>query len=226
VIRAVLFDFYGTLARAVSWGPTVQEVLASHGVELNPEAQARWRDEATDGVEHIEHSVDRARYVAWERARLTRLTTACGVAQPEAVVEALYRAIKAFTLVAYDEVRDVLDDLRARRIVLAVCSNWDWDLTGAIEGSGLAAGLFDAVVTSAQAGARKPHPRIYERTLDRCGGIAPQDALFVGDTWGPDVEGPRRMGMRSVQVCREGEGRPGGEGAPRITDLWGVADFL
>ena len=30
------------------------------------------------------------------------------------------------------------------------------------------------------------------------------DALFVGDTWGPDVEGPRAVGMAPVYLSREG----------------------
>ena len=59
MIRAILFDFYGTLARAVTWGPTIEEVLRGYGVELDPAIRARWRDEAIDGVEHLEHSVDR-----------------------------------------------------------------------------------------------------------------------------------------------------------------------
>lgn len=225
--RAILFDFYGTLARATAWGPTLADVLAEHSLALDPEARSRWRDEAIDGVDHVEHSVDRRTYVAWERARLGRLATACGAADPEPVVEALYRALKNFTLEAYEEVPDVLGGLRADGHTVAVCSNWDWDLGRAMARSGLALEEFDVIVTSAQAGARKPHPRIYEYTLERCG-VAAEEALFVGDTWGPDVEGPTSMGMRAALVWREGE-RDGQEPPPAaqcIPDLRGLGDLL
>src|SRR5436309_823923 len=82
---------------------------------------------------------------------------------------------------------------------IAVCSNWDWHLDRAMAQAGLD-GLVDVMVTSAQAGARKPHPRIFERTLEKCRVTDPAEVVFVGDSWGPDVEGPSAMGMRPVHV--------------------------
>lgn len=80
MVSAVLFDFYGTLARAVSWGPTLEDVLARRGLHLDPDVHDRWQAESTDGVEHAEASIDRDRYVAWERERLCRLVEGCGAA--------------------------------------------------------------------------------------------------------------------------------------------------
>ena len=54
----------------------------------------------------------------------------------------------------------------ARGLRLAICSNWDWDLEPAVAEAGLA-GRFDIVVSSAWAGARKPHPRIYRYLLEQ-----------------------------------------------------------
>jgi putative hydrolase of the HAD superfamily len=101
---------------------------------------------------------------------------------------------------AYDEVAQVLSELRERGLALAICSNWDWDLVQAVEAAGLL-GSVDVTVSSAWVGARKPHPRIYRHTLERLG-VAPEDALFVGDNWACDVEGPRALGMRAVYVRR------------------------
>ena len=82
------------------------------------------------------------------------------------------------------------------------------------------------VVTSAQAGARKPHPRIYQVTLERCG-VAAADALFVGDTWGPDVEGPRAAGLHPVLVWRNGAEAPADvPGVHRVADLRGVLELV
>ncbi|MFM8304566.1 MAG: HAD family hydrolase, partial [Actinomycetota bacterium] len=49
--------------------------------------------------------------------------------------------------------------------------------------------------------AGKPHPRIYEHTLARTS-ADPEQTLFVGDTWGPDVVGPQAFGMTPLYLLR------------------------
>jgi putative hydrolase of the HAD superfamily len=45
----------------------------------------------------------------------------------------------------------------------------------------------------------KPHPIIFETAL-RESGAAAKDAVFIGDNWEADVDGPRRVGMSSIYV--------------------------
>ena len=208
----MLFDFFGTLARALSWGPGPAEVLAGHGLALDPAAFARWQHEGADGADHGPHSADRDRYVAWERARWRALAAGCGAGPDrlEAVSDALLVASKDYVLAAYDDAPTTLSALRDLGVTVAVCSNWDWDLDVALDTCGLS-GLVDVAVTSARAGARKPHPRIYEAALAACG-AAPADTLFVGDTWLADVIGPAAAGIRPVHLCRTGEGTGEGTG--------------
>jgi putative hydrolase of the HAD superfamily len=104
---------------------------------------------------------------------------------------------------AYDEVAGVLDELRAAGVPIVVCSNWDWDLREAVEAAGLTDRV-DVMVSSAWAGARKPHPRIFRRTLEAARITEGSGLVFVGDTWGPDVEGPLAMGMRPLYLRRLG----------------------
>src|ERR1700734_3737179 len=73
-----------------------------------------------------------------------------------------------------------LPELRRGGFTIAVCSNWGWDLASDIATAGLAASI-DVFVTSAQAGYRKPHPRIYHHTLERAG-FSAHDAVFIGDS--------------------------------------------
>ncbi|HEX2041090.1 MAG TPA: HAD family hydrolase [Acidimicrobiales bacterium] len=229
--RAAIFDFYGTLARAVRWGPSVADVFAGLGHRLDEEAYEAWRGEVFDGMEHLAQSESRDLYLAWERARLRRLGTASGVG-PEDVEELaaeLHRAMQDFRLAAYDEVPEVLAELRRRGLVVAVCSNWTWDLDVALKQCALS-GAADVVVTSAQAGVRKPHPRIFSLTLERCG-VAPAEAVFVGDTWYPDVEGALAAGLRPVHVWRPEEAvgaepPPLPAGVQRVSDLSGVLELV
>ena len=189
----------------MAWGDTHEQVFARHGVPFDAE---RWGwnfvGEANDGDEHLEHSASRDAYMAWEVDRLRRRARNCGVGEDdlEALVADLHTASKTYTLKAYDEVPEVVDALRRRGVTVAICSNWDWDLERAVAAAGLDA-YFDVVVTSAQAGARKPHPRIFRHTLERCG-VAADEALFAGDTVFADVDGPLALGMAAVHVWRPG----------------------
>jgi HAD superfamily hydrolase (TIGR01509 family) len=72
-----------------------------------------------------------------------------------------------------------LDALRSAGLALACVANWDvslflhlWRLD--------VADRFEAVLTSAEAGAEKPDPRIFLLTLERLG-VPPQRALHIGD---------------------------------------------
>ncbi|OQY65616.1 MAG: hypothetical protein B6D46_13010 [Polyangiaceae bacterium UTPRO1] len=59
--------------------------------------------------------------------------------------------------------------------------------------------LFDAVVDSAHVGVRKPDPRIFRIALERLGGLAPKDAVFLDDFPG-NVVAAERLGMRGILV--------------------------
>jgi putative hydrolase of the HAD superfamily len=201
--QAVLVDFYGTLARATQW-VSVDVVLAEHGVELAEEVRDRFWNDGLDGIDHFEHSHSRDHYVDWQRNRLLSMLSETDLhpGEYEVVLEKLAKGNEARVLEAYDETLDVLAAVRERGCTVAICSNWDWDLAEAVEESGVTDAV-DVVVSSAWAGARKPHPRIFEHTLEKVG-VAPADSLFVGDTWGPDVVGPRAMGMTPLYLQRVG----------------------
>ena len=230
--KAVLLDFYGTLARASTWGPTRKDVLEARGFVVPEDVFQQARDDAIDGIEHLEHSRSAEHYEAWERDRLLRFVTQCGVGADDAgpLVDDLYTATKSFRLEAYPETAEVLTDLGSRGIALAVCSNWDWHLDRALAQAGIE-GLVDVVVTSARAGARKPHPRIFRQTLEACR-VDAADAIFVGDSWGPDVEGAAAVGLRSVHVWRpewrdeRPEPPPVSDGIARIPDLRRLLDLV
>lgn len=201
--EAVVLDFYGTLARATGW-VSVDEVLAEHGVELADEIRRRFWQGELDGIEHLEQSRSRDHYVAWQQERLLAMLAETDLhpGEYELVREKLRSGNEQRTLEAYSEVHDVLATLRRRGLQLAICSNWDWDLAEAVAEAGLTDAV-DVIVSSAWAGARKPHPRIFDHTLAKIS-VSPEAVVFVGDTWGPDVIGPRAYGMRPVYLRREG----------------------
>ena len=225
-MRAVIFDFYGTLAHfADREASNYETVLASHG--YTPErAVLDAYVTRYDGVEHAEHSASEEAYEAWVRARLRSLASACGVPDPrvEHVVDAL-RASDRGPMVPYPEAAATLSALRQAGLAIGVCSNWGWELNAFLDEVGLLS-LVDVGITSARAGARKPHPGIYAMAVDALG-VRAADVVFVGDSWAPDVRGPRRYGMTAVHVWRD-DGRRRERppdlraGDYRVGDLTGV----
>jgi FMN phosphatase YigB (HAD superfamily) len=114
------------------------------------------------------------------------------------------------------------------RARLAVVSNFDYTPTALdiLERAGIA-DLFQAVVVSDEVGWRKPHPEIFSRALASVG-VAPAEALFVGDRADIDVVGAQRMGMRSVWINRAAQALPAGIAPPdfEVRDLAELAQIL
>jgi len=225
VPEAVIFDFYGTLAHWADTAANYTTVFSSFGYEPAPSVLDGYFSRY-DGVDHAEHSVSEDAYEGWVRWRLGELSTACGVRDEDrdAVVDAL-RDLDRSPMLAYPEAAGTLRSLRQSGIAIGVCSNWGWELDAYLEQIGLL-DLVDSAITSARAGSRKPHPGIYARSTEALG-IDPTRVLFVGDSWEPDVRGPRRLGMTSVHLWRAEE--RAGQGAPvlepgdhRVAELSGV----
>jgi len=114
----------------------------------------------------------------------------------------------------------LLRELRQRHR-LAVVSNFDYTPTArhVLEREGIT-DLFDSIVISDEVGWRKPKPVIFERALERLG-IAPGEALFVGDRAEIDVLGARAVGMPSAWINRDAAALPEGMAPPEfeIRDL-------
>jgi len=61
--------------------------------------------------------------------------------------------------------------------------------------------FFDAIVTSAGCGIRKPDGRIFRIALDHFN-VPPEQAAMVGDTPAADILGASRMGIYSIWIIR------------------------
>jgi putative hydrolase of the HAD superfamily len=133
VVKAVIFDFYGTLAHFADAGTPeyetcYQATFGAHGYPLEKAALDDYyaRD---DGVEHGEHSISEEAYETWVRSRLRNLTDACDVQDQhfEDLVGAL-REIDQGDMVPYPEAVATLSSLRDAGLAIGVCSNWGWEL--------------------------------------------------------------------------------------------------
>jgi putative hydrolase of the HAD superfamily len=60
--------------------------------------------------------------------------------------------------------------------------------------------LFEVIVDSGFVGTRKPEPEIYRLTLERLGGVAAEECVFVDDLE-VNCDGAREIGMRAVRFA-------------------------
>jgi len=99
----------------------------------------------------------------------------------------------------FPEVLETLGALRSR-YRLAVISNFDGRLRMIVEQLGVSQ-FFEHFIISSEVGADKPEPFIFERALQLLG-IAPQEALHVGDDPTGDWQGAASAGLHVFQLDR------------------------
>jgi len=126
--------------------------------------------------------------------------------------------------------KETLENLSKYEIRLAVLSNFPYH--DAIENSLKEYDLFtyfDAVVTSAKFGKRKPDPDIFYYTLEQMGLTVNNECLVCGDEYA-DVVGGDRAGMQTILCERKYkfpfERELDVQDLIRIDDISGILDYL
>jgi len=198
VARAALIDLDGTL---LDTAPDLAAAANATLAELGraPLAGETVRDFVGKGIAH-----------------LVRRALDAGAATPadEGVFEAAcrrfaehYARLNGAASRPFDGVVEGLAEMRAMGLRLACVTNKIARFTDPLlEKSGVRR-FFDAVVTSDQAGARKPDPAIFLEACRRLG-VLPGEACVIGDS-ANDADGARAAGCRFLLVpygYREGRG--------------------
>lgn len=202
-VRAVLFDFSGTLFRLQeddSWFAGIE--VDERAVDGHVQAELMRRMTAPTG-----HSVDMddEQYHNWRnrdlephlhREAYLHVLRESGVAHRHA--EKLYELlIDPANWTAYPDTATVLTGLRQQGIRIAVVSNIAFDLRPAFARLGVLADV-DEYVLSFEIGAVKPNPEIFQTALTRLG-VDARDTVMIGDSEEADG-GARALGCRFALV--------------------------
>jgi len=102
----------------------------------------------------------------------------------------------------YPDVLPAMERLREMGMRMGIISNWDVRLPGLCHHLGLSRYL-EFVISSANLGRIKPEASIFRIALERVG-VAPEEAVHVGDHYYADVLGARTAGIRPVLLDRWG----------------------
>jgi putative hydrolase of the HAD superfamily len=201
-VRAVLFDWGGTLT-------------TFHSVDMLDAWQVAAEVLAPDRADEVAAALLDAEREIWSRTTTTmrsattaEVLRAAGVAVGLPVEEALHdKAVASYldhwapTSVARRDARPTLHALRDRGLRTGLLSNTHWPR--AVHEDWLARDglldLLDARIYTSDLEHVKPHPAAFTALLDEVG-VAPEEAVFVGDRLYDDVWGAKQLGMRGVWV--------------------------
>jgi HAD superfamily hydrolase (TIGR01549 family) len=210
-IRGILYDAGRTLVRPLPQAREIWEFLARQlGVDLAVER-------ALPDVGHFfyarlgedglgSYDSDAAARSFWSNYYAEALIAA-GVDLPR---EELVSAGEALTdwyqrpeqWAPYPDVLETLVRAHERGLVQGVVSDWGTDLLPILHAHEVTRHL-EFVVASASLRIGKPHPEIFRYALGRAG-LAPAEAVYVGDSYLSDILGARAVGIEPVLLDREG----------------------
>ncbi|MGH3032885.1 MAG: HAD-IA family hydrolase, partial [Gaiellaceae bacterium] len=169
----------------------LQEALARHGEHHDPDpVRGAFAAEVAYYMPRAHEGRDEESLAALRVACTAVFLEALGADLDAAEFSPAFAGALAFR--PLEGVERSLARLRAAGLALACVSNWDLSLAAYLEGAGLAH-YFDAVVSSAEAGAPKPDEAVFRVALERLG-VAPARALHIGDGDG-DREGAVAAGL-------------------------------
>jgi 2-haloacid dehalogenase len=194
MIRAVVFDAYGTLFDVHSVIQRCDQLFPGKGAALSQ----LWRSKQ---LEYTWLRSLMARYEDFESVTRAALRVACrmlGLECPAAIEDALlqeYRQLKP-----YPEVVAAIAALGNRP--LAILSNGSPAMLGPLVANAGLAGHFDAVISVDRLHIYKPHPGVYQLAVDELGVSRERIAFISSNFW--DVSGATAFGFRTYWINRSG----------------------
>jgi putative hydrolase of the HAD superfamily len=190
-LEAVTIDAYGTLVTLRDPVPALRAALAERNVQRSDDdVRSAFDREVAFYLAHSHEGRDDATLAHLRReCAHVFLEAADAELDPGDFVTAFMASL---TFVELPDARAACHALADAGLLLAVVSNWDVGLHEQLDRVGLGS-LVNTVVTSAEAGAPKPAPAVFELALARLG-VSAERAVHIGDAVA-DAEGARAAGL-------------------------------
>jgi putative hydrolase of the HAD superfamily len=199
--RAVLFDAAETLFTTRG---SVGEIYGSIAREYGSQVPADVIQAAF--VRHFRGAgpVSTENQKQWWKDVVTRVFTEVGMVEnfDEFFENVFQKFSDSQGWILFPEAREVLEELKSRRLKLGIISNFDDRLYSVMRSLGIRS-YFDAVTISSEAGYCKPDRRIFEAAV-RALNEPPAQIMLVGDSLQDDVEAGIRAGLSAVLIDRSG----------------------
>ncbi len=222
MIRAILFDCWGTILHAPRLMTREAAIEAFHRTlqELGYETDFKlFRETYLREAERQHREADRDYRELDYVERLRRILEAIGLGEDaERLAEEIWRRyLDEWPRQSRldPEAPELLRRLRAGYKLALVTNFPDLPTAHRVFDTLNLWEYFDAIVVSAEVGYRKPSPLIFQKALEQLK-VKPQEAVMVGDTLEADIEGAKKLGIKTILIdperARRGE-NPGGADA-------------
>lgn len=200
MIRAVLFDFYDTLAHVNGEAILAGRRAMAERAGVDPERMAAlWRETAEQRMLGTLGSLENE--IAALLRRLDRAPS------PDLLRDLAALDLEAWqdAVTVYTDARPALEALKTRGYRLGVLSNCSHEAGYVIEQAGLD-DVFEALALSFRLGVAKPEPAIYHSALEMLA-VAPAEAVFVADGAFGELDAARALGIVAVLIEQEHQSR-------------------
>lgn len=217
-VRALLFDLHGTVAyiEHVVQPKAISDILVGRGYEIYPQA---WKA-ALDFVSMIDFP--RSGYGNYE-ALLSQVMCRLGADCDEQTMREIAAEYRKESWAIYDDAADALRRAHRKGIRTAIITTiprfrFERFISPLSD-------VIDIVVDGSTFGCEKSDPKIYRGSLERLG-VAPADAVMIGDEELTDVITPRTAGLQAILLDRTQRKGEHSEARAVISSLWKVDDLL
>lgn len=233
MIQAVFFDLYGTLVdvstneQELPPYERLAEWLGDRKIRANPAALQKLY---TEGVAKLKTALTEPDMEIDIRAVFQGMLKSLGVAKPQApLIEDFGWAFRRYTRTKCHPIagaNDLLQKLKSEfRLGLVgdaqkIFTMRELEELRMVE-------PFETIILSSETGYRKPSTKMFEVVLQALE-VAPEEAIFVGDSLREDIAGAKAAGIRTLHYCPGGP--PPADGGPepdgRVKKLAEVSKFV
>lgn len=234
MIKAVIFDWFNTLARYEPPRETVHsKALQEYGFEIDPvnlikpllSADKYYFDENIKIPIRNRSATEQGKImVRYEEIVMTEAGLKFSPDLPEKVYRrgnVLFGDMLDFVL--FDEVIPLMKDLKEKGLKIGLLTNYAKDMSPLIDRLGLK-NYIDFVVTPYNAGSDKPDPGIFRFALEQAN-VRADEAIYVGDQYKVDILGAHGAGIAALMIDRYNL-YPDITDCPRIKSLFEIKDYL
>ncbi|MEM4282649.1 MAG: HAD family hydrolase [Candidatus Woesearchaeota archaeon] len=195
MIKAVLFDFWGTIVENGTFSPLRQTYVI-----------LRVNMPFSSFVQRFEEAFMTKKFEDLSSALKSAIGAFPGLEPSPFVIEKLIGIWNKNRLLAkpFPETTAVLEELKTKGLKIGLISNADcFSIEPLLERFDLAK-YFDAMHLSWQTGFLKTNPKSFEILLRQLG-VSKDETLMVGDSLETDIEGARKAGIRAILIDRKGK---------------------
>ena len=211
VIKAIGFDFFGTLVDAKAdvnlCIESLHQRLCEHQIQIRLEEFLQAYRTVTADYRRIRQETHKeVNNRVWVAETIKKFGYTLTPDSP-VIVEAVDAYFSPWILTLQKDALPTLSELRKNFRTGLISNFTDTNyIYRSLKDLGLS-DSFDCVIVSEEVGWRKPHPAIFKKFLETLN-VKAEETLFVGDELESDIYGAKEMGMKTAQIVRDDHKEP------------------